>query len=266
MDFLRKESSDLSGIDLSILDGKLIGSETYSELADICANYQIQDYDWAYLAGRCYLKHLQEIVPYTFHEVTEMSRDFLDLKYYEFVMKNWSRLESFLVPERDRKFSFQAIHSMSSTYLLRKRMNNKSQIVELPQYMYLRVAIAVWYPNMERIRKMYDETSMGYYSCATPTNCNAGTRKAGLTSCVLMYVGDNMESITKNWKDSAILSASSAGLGGYFGDIRHSEIGVDGLSKGLVPWIRIDNTIIDCVDQRGKRKGFQGRISPYLAY
>jgi ribonucleoside-diphosphate reductase alpha chain len=64
-----------------------------------------------------------------------------------------------------------------------------------------------------------------------------------------------MESITQNWHDSAIISTICGGLGIDYSSLRHSEIGNHGNSKGIIPWIRIENEILLGVDQVGRRKG-----------
>jgi ribonucleoside-diphosphate reductase alpha chain len=64
-----------------------------------------------------------------------------------------------------------------------------------------------------------------------------------------------MESITRGWKIDARISMNSGGIGEDFSQLRHSEIGQSGSSRGIVPWMKITNEVLKTVDQAGKRKG-----------
>lgn len=65
-----------------------------------------------------------------------------------------------------------------------------------------------------------------------------------------MGVPDDMRGITDSWRNTAIISMNSGGLGIDFSRIRHSEIG-----RGVVPSIKVMDQILVTIDQGGKRKG-----------
>ncbi len=68
-------------------------------------------------------------------------------------------------------------------------------------------------------------------------------------NCFLLSISDNMQSISKIWHDSAIISMNNGGLGYAYDGLRHSDIGHQGWSKGLIPWLKIKNEILATVDQ-----------------
>ena len=61
------------------------------------------------------------------------------------------------------------------------KINNK--IVERPQHMILRVAIGIHGNNLSKIKETYDYMSSGFFTHASPTLFNAGTKYPQLSSC-----------------------------------------------------------------------------------
>jgi len=84
---------------------------------------------------------------------------------------------------------------------------------------------------------------------------NAGMKRPALSSCFKMTTQDTLDDIALKWKYEGIISKNAGGIGKDFSQIRHSEIGANGKSNGVVPWLKIDNEILSAVDQGGKRKG-----------
>lgn len=263
---LQKFSTDLKNIDLRLIkknveqfDVNLTRGSALKEvlynLALVCNDNSIIDPEWGILAGRLIMQDIINTVPDTFQKATIFLKPILNSSYYQFVIDNLDSLENMIVPERNFLFNIFAVETLKKSYLAHIKIDNKSILVETPQYMYLRVATYLHYPNLEEIKKVYDFLSTGKYSQATPTLFNAGFRKPQLSSCFLTTVCDDMDSITKAWHDQAIISTNSGGLGCDYSNIRHSEIGQHGFSRGLIPWLKITNEILKTVDQAGKRKG-----------
>ena len=59
-------------------------------------------------------------------------------------------------------------------------------VVERPQYLWLRVAIAIHGNNMKNVRTTYDLMSQKYFTHATPTLFNSGTPNPQMSSCFLL--------------------------------------------------------------------------------
>lgn len=74
-------------------------------------------------------------------------------------------------------------------------------------------------------------------------------------NCYLSHITDDMQGITQSWAESALISMNKGGLGMDYSSLRHSEIGNGGVSRGTVPWIKIQDAIIGAVDQGSVRKG-----------
>ncbi|HMP28309.1 MAG TPA: ribonucleoside-diphosphate reductase subunit alpha [Saprospiraceae bacterium] len=266
MELLKKHSSDLSRVDLSLIRQDIEKAEVHlkkgkdkttilEHLARICNDKTLINPEWALLAGRVLMETILGIVTHTFVEGTRSMKPILNDGYYNFVMNNQDFLEGILRPERDFMFNIFAIATLKKSYLAHLKVDDKSYLMETPQYMYLRVATYLHFPDKIAIYRMYESISKGLYSQATPTLFNAGMKKPQLSSCFLGSVSDDMEGLSKSWHDQAIISMNSGGLGYDYSNIRHSEIGQHGFSRGLTPWLKISNEILKTVDQAGKRKG-----------
>jgi ribonucleotide reductase alpha subunit len=263
---INKHAFDLSDINLDILEKDIQQADRafnanlniktiLEQLSLVCNDKSLIDPQYSLLAGRLQMENIRLEVPSTFGEATENMRPILDEKYADFVRDNRERLEKMLIPENDFTFGVFAVATLRKSYLAHLKINDKSHIMETPQYMYLRVAVFLHFPNFEHIEKTYNSISKGLYSQATPTLFNAGLRKPQLASCFLNSVSDDLQGISKAWHDQAIISMNSGGIGSDYGNLRHSEIGQHGISRGVVPWLKITNEILKTVDQGGKRKG-----------
>ncbi len=255
-------AGDLLNIDLELVKAdfaRLAGLKTAAEIyvvaARICDDKTLIHPEWGLLAGRVATHGLAASITTSFSEGVRQNPRIYAEDYRRFVAENAEELEKMLCPERNMNFDRLGINTLSHSYLLRADQNGETVYLEEPQFMYLRVACFLWYPNLAKIRETYDSLSKGEYSHASPTMYNAGTRRPQLASCFLMSIDDSLEGLTKSWRDCAIISKNTGGLGCDYSGIRHSSVGYFGESKGIVNWLRIKQEILRSVDQGGRRKG-----------
>ena len=101
--------------------------------------------------------------------------------------------------------------------------------------------------------------SEGYFTHATPTLFNAGTRRSQLASCFLIgNKGDSIEGLFDTVKDIAQISKWAGGVGLHIHDVRAKGSfikGTGGKSDGLVPMMKTYNEVARWINQGGKRKG-----------
>ena len=99
----------------------------------------------------------------------------------------------------------------------------------------------------------------GRFQPATPTFLNAGRAAAGgPTSCYLLRVDDNMESIARAQTDALQLSKRGGGVALSLSNVRESGApikGIEGLSSGVVPVMKILEDTFSYADQLGQRQG-----------
>lgn len=187
--------------------------------------------------------------------------------YVDFVAKNQFALEEMIDYKRDYQFDYFGYKTLERSYLLKV----KGVVVERPQDMFMRVAVAVAGDDLEEIRELYDLLSLGYYTHATPTLFNAGCKMQQLSSCFLLAMQeDSINGIYDTLKDCALISKSAGGIGLHIHNIRATGapiIGTNGVSNGIVPMLKVFNETARYVDQGGgKRKGsFAVYLEPWHA-
>jgi ribonucleoside-diphosphate reductase alpha chain len=166
-------------------------------------------------------------------------------------------LKTQIRPERDLNFKYAGLQTIYDRYLL----HENQQRFELPQLMWLRVAMGLTLNEPERERRaveFYHLLSQFYFVNSTPTLFNAGTTHPQLSSCFLTTVDDDLAHIFKAIRDNALLSKWAGGLGNDWTRVRgmgaHIK-GTNGTSLGTVPFLKVANDAAVAVNQGGKRKG-----------
>jgi ribonucleoside-diphosphate reductase alpha chain len=106
---------------------------------------------------------------------------------------------------------------------------------------------------------LVDAIITGRFQPATPTFLNAGRVQGGeRVSCFLLDVQDNTESILRCFASAAQLSRRGGGVGINASNIRESTAPIQatpGVSKGLVPFMKVLEDEFKYFDQLGQRQG-----------
>jgi ribonucleoside-diphosphate reductase alpha chain len=197
----------------------------------------------------------------TFDKLSETN--ILSDEFINYCNNNIEFLNSIIDYEKDKKIDFFGLRTLMKTYLLKDIDGN---IVESPQHLFLREAIQVNLNkiNNENIKKTYEMLSNLYYTHATPTLFNSGTKRPQLSSCFLMSCDDSIDSIAKTWEKIAHISKYAGGVGISLSDIRGKDSKIkstNGKSDGIIPLCRVYQSIALYVNQSGKRNG---SIAVYL--
>ena len=110
----------------------------------------------------------------------------------------------------------------------------------------------------ERAIEFYNLFSNMLYTPSTPTLFNSGTTHSQLSSCYLNTFDDSIDGIFEGVWQEARKSKYAGGLGFDVTNFRASGAfikGTNGISGGLVPWLKILNDTLVAVNQGGKRPG-----------
>lgn len=269
-------------------------SKLLEDSISYCQNKSLYEPDYSLLAGRISshmlaLRTESNILDYakvayqnsivycnTLREVPLIKKE-----VYEFIVANANALQKMIQDARDYRFTYAAIDTLKKSYLLGTKTyeeNNDKypthKVIERPQMMYMRIAISLHFDKEESldvilgdIKDTYDSMSLGSYTHATPTMCNAGKPKAQLSSCFLMTVDDSIKGIFRSVSNAAELSKGCGGLGIDFSSIRNkfSPINPTGTSTGLTNMLRVFQDTAEYVDQGGNnRKGaFAGFVQAH---
>jgi ribonucleoside-diphosphate reductase alpha chain len=174
----------------------------------------------------------------------------------EFVTANARKLNDTVVYDRDNLFEFFGLRTVYDRYLLRHPETR--HVLETPQYFFLRVACGLSTCPDEAIR-FYELISSLQYLPSSPTLFNSGTTHSQMSSCYLLdSPEDSLEGIYKRYTDIARLSKFAGGIGVAWHRIRAKGSlikGTNGLSNGIVPWLKTLDSSVAAVNQGGRRKG-----------
>ena len=174
----------------------------------------------------------------------------------EFVQVHARKLNNSVLHERNNLFEFFGLRTVYDRYLLRHPIERT--VIETPQYFLLRVACGLARTPEEAIT-LYELMSSLEYLTSSPTLFNSGTSHPQMSSCYLLdSPEDSLEGIYKRYTDIAKLSKFAGGIGVAWHRVRSKGSligGTNGLSNGIVPWLKTLDSSVAAVNQGGKRKG-----------
>lgn len=239
--------------------------------------------DYLSLGGRMEVASLRKSTSDTFSGAVEQLRahvgplgplPLVTGEFAAYVERHARELDDAIVQDRDMRFDFFGARTLLRGYLLR---DTDGKTMERPQYMYMRVAVAVHgaaaadqgrdaASALADVLRAYDDLSTGRYSHASPTLFHAGTRLQQLSSCFLMGMyEDSVEGIYDTMKRCALVSKTAGGIGLAVSSVRAKDSyirGTQGRSNGLVPMLRVVNDTARYIDQGGGRR--RGAAAIYI--
>ena len=95
-------------------------------------------------------------------------------------------------------------------------------------------------------------------SCRRRRCCRNGGTKRGLPiSCFLNEANDSLEGIVGLWNENVWLAARGGGIGSYWGNLRSigEKVGMNGKTSGVVPFIRVMDSLTLAISQGSLRRG-----------
>ncbi len=275
---LKKLSNDLN-INVSELAQKVCsriydGVKTceLDELAAyLCSSMSIDNPDYSILASRIIVSNHHKNTSPSFSETIKILYDNKDIngchspliseELYEIVNKNKEKLNNYIDYQRDYLFDYFGFKTLERAYLI--KIDKK--VIERPQHLWMRVSIGIHGNDIKDVLETYDLMSKKYFTHATPTLFNAGTKRPQLSSCFLCSINDDsVIGIYESLKEMALISKYAGGIGIHIHQIRSkgSHIrGTNGTSNGIIPMLRVFNNTARYIDQAGKRLG---SIAVYL--
>jgi len=172
------------------------------------------------------------------------------------------QLNSAIVYDRDFEYDYFGFKTLEKSYLLKMG----SEVVERPQQMLMRVALGIHLRDIDSAIETYNLMSEKWFTHASPTMFNAGTKTPQMSSCFLLTMqDDSIEGIYSTLKRCAQISKAAGGVGLSVSNIRASGSyirGTNGQSNGLLPMLRVYNNTARFVNQGGGKR--QGSFAMYL--
>ena len=218
---------------------------------------------WRYVAGRLHI--------WSLWKDTLVSRGFgygnypatvqfqIDAKRYDRNILKYSPAElaeagEWINPLWDKDYDYAGAVLLTKRYLLTD---------ELPQEAYLTCALLLAKDEKPETRLtiargFYEAIARRKISLATPILANLRVPNGSLSSCLIIGMDDNLESIFEEITNAARISKNGGGVGVNVSRIRATGswvMGKENASGGVIPWIKLLNDTAIAVNQGGRRAG-----------
>ncbi|MBA5724878.1 ribonucleotide-diphosphate reductase subunit alpha [Bombella sp. TMW2.1880] len=150
-------------------------------------------------------------------------------------------------PERDERLTDFGRATLDDRYLLEG---------ETYQGLFARVA-SHYGADEGHAQRIYDYMSRHWFMPATPVLSNGGTNRGLPISCFLNESEDSLEGIVGLWNENVWLAAKGGGIGSYWGNLRSigENIGRNGKTSGVIPFIRVMDSLTLAISQGSLRRG-----------
>jgi ribonucleoside-diphosphate reductase alpha chain len=173
-----------------------------------------------------------------------------------FVAAHARKLDDAIDAGADQGFEFFGLRTVYDRYLLRHP--ERRAVLETPQHFFLRVSCGLATSPQEAV-ELYTMMSRFEYLPSSPTLFNSGTGHPQMSSCYLLdSPADDLAAIYDRYGDIAQLSKHAGGIGLSFSRVRSRGSlirGTNGLSNGVVPFLKTLDSSVSAVNQGGRRKG-----------
>ena len=239
--------------------------------AYLCSSMSLNNPEYNILASRIIISNHHKntspsfsetvITLYNNKDIHNNSYPLVSDELYNIVSKNKEKLNTYIDYQRDYLFDYFGFKTLERAYLIKVG----KKIIERPQHMWMRVAIGIHGNDIKDVLQTYDLLSKKYFTHATPTLFNSGTKRPQLSSCFLCSINDDsISGIYDSLKEMALISKYAGGIGVHIHQVRGKGSyirGTNGTSNGIIPMLRVINSTARYVDQAGKRLG---SIAVYL--
>ena len=249
-----------SSLTTALVDG--VTTRTIQDnLINNAVNFTSLEYpDWRYVAGRLLMMSIWKDTvlsrgyrfnehSFSNHVISMVDNGLYDSKLYNYSDKELDEVGSYINYERDLDYDYAGASLLQKRYLIEN---------ELPQEMYMTISLLL--ASVEKDNKLkyakqfYDLISTRKISLATPILLNLRKPNGNLSSCFILGINDNIDSIFNNVKNLALISKNGGGAGAYLSKIRATGSRIRNISNasgGVLPWIKIINDTAIAVNQLG---------------
>ena len=191
--------------------------------------------------------------------------DYIEKGHYYKKFYDYYSAEDILEAGKNLKKEYDYDYNYTTMMMYRKRylLNPNKIVFELPQEMYMAVALFLAIPEKKENRlkfalDIYHNTATGKISLPTPTLLNSRTNFHQLSSCFKFNIDDDLRAIYHNIENMAQVSKFGGWIWVYLWNIRSKWGYIRGVkwAAGWVnPWIKVINDTAVAVNQLWARAG-----------
>ncbi|WP_371818895.1 ribonucleoside-diphosphate reductase subunit alpha [Gluconobacter sp. P1C6_b] len=135
---------------------------------------------------------------------------------------------------------------------------NNRYLLPGEDYQALFARVASYYgADAGHAQRIYDYISRHWFMPATPVLSNGGTERGLPISCFLNEAEDSLSGIVGLWNENVWLASKGGGIGSYWGNLRSigENIGRNGKTSGVIPFIRVMDSLTLAISQGSLRRG-----------
>ncbi|MEB3226007.1 MAG: ribonucleoside-diphosphate reductase subunit alpha [Synechococcus sp.] len=219
--------------------------------------------DWRYVAGRLHIWSLWKDTlvsrGYQYGQYPQVVAEKVADQVYDDRLLQYSAAEleianGWINADWDMDYDYAGAVLLTKRYLLDD---------ELPQEAFLTCALLLALPEkpenrLKWAKKFYEAIAQRKISLATPILANLRVPNGSLSSCFIIGMEDNLESIFREITNAARISKNGGGVGCNVSRIRATGsrvMGKPNASGGVIPWIKLLNDTAIAVNQGGRRAG-----------
>ncbi len=163
----------------------------------------------------------------------------------------------------------KAKHMQTQKFIRSYLTEEENFPIELPEEVWFLQSLLGFLPSVlnygrdwdyykKRVLKHFEYLSEFLIIPATPQMLNLRRAKANLSSCFILDVNDDTESIVHTQSQIAQISRNAGGVGLFIGKLRPSGSwikGNRGKANKITDWVKIYESTVNAFNQQGKRKG-----------
>lgn len=141
----------------------------------------------------------------------------VDLGYSD---EEYAAIEEMIDHSLDMHMAYFQIKQIKKKYSLANRIKGKEKEFETPQYVFMRMAMALSQDEpaetkLHEVREYYRAFAGCIVNAPSPNYMNLGTKHNGYASCCLYTTGDNARSLAIGDHIAYTMTYMSSGIGGY---------------------------------------------------
>lgn len=175
--------------------------------------------------------------------------------------KEFNKIDEFIDHGRDNIFEYAGIQQFLDKNLVQDRGEGK--VLESPQFAYVLMAMVLHAQEPKEKRLRYVKNAYNGYSkhkinLATPILAGARTPTTSYSSCCLIEVADNKNSLFASNTAAGLATCDKYGIGIDLSNLRAIDSPIrngETLHTGVIPWLKMFQSTIHSCQQGGARRG-----------
>lgn len=238
---------------------------TTQEFQEKLIDVTLRGESWAHylMAGKLYAPLImKKTFGATVPTIRELHLKLAEIGYMyllDYSEAEYAEMEKVIAHKKDQTYPHFRSEYIYKKYALQNRMGAERNVFETPQFVYMRMAMALAeeQPRERRMQdavKFYEHLSDGRINAPTPNYVNLGTPLRGFASCCIYSNEDTAASIGIGLHIAYTMTYMSAGCGTHLNTRSLGDAVRGGMIKhqGKLPYIRATKAMVEANLQNGR--------------